>query len=74
MPNSGDVDNVYLVINGRKATDQEKDIYTKRTWSAPDGLYYGKVNIDLKNLQKFLSEAGTTDSEKVRKIKEIVNG
>jgi hypothetical protein len=74
MPNSGDVDNVYLVINGRKATDQEKDIYTKRAWSAPDGLYYGKVNIDLKNLQKFLSEAGTTDSEKVRKIKEIVNG
>lgn len=48
MPNSGDVDNAYLTANGRVATDEEKKVYTSKPWSAPDGLYYGKVLVDLK--------------------------
>lgn len=52
MPNDGDVDNVYMQANGRKAKDEEKKVYTSKTWSAPDGLYYGKVSVDWKNAQE----------------------
>jgi hypothetical protein len=48
MPNEGDVHNAYLQANGRKATPEEVKIYTSKPWSAPDGLYYGKTLVDLK--------------------------
>lgn len=57
MPNDGDVDNAYLQINGRKATDDEKKVYTSKPWSAGDGLYYGKVQVDVRNLQEALKNA-----------------
>lgn len=57
MPNDGDVDNVYLEFNGRKATDDEKKVYTEKSWSAGDGLYYGKVAVEVANLKKALDEA-----------------
>lgn len=57
MPNEGDVDNAYLQANGRKATDEEKRIYTSKPWSAPDGLYYGKVRVDFDNVKN--AQSGT---------------
>lgn len=53
-PNAGDVDNAYLAINNRKATDQEKQLYTMKAWNDPQGLYYGKVLADFKNIQSML--------------------
>lgn len=49
MPNEGDVHNAYLTANGRKATAEEVKIYTNKSWGAEDGLYYGKVLVDLQN-------------------------
>lgn len=63
MPNAGDVDNVYLLFNGRLATDAEKAVYTGKTWSAGDGLYYGKVIPEVKNLQADLANAVAGDYE-----------
>lgn len=57
MPNDGDIDNVYLQDNGRKATDSEKAAYRVIPWSDPTGLYYGKVRVDFENLQKALQDA-----------------
>lgn len=77
MPNSGDVINVYKLINNKVAAQSEVDYYTSKPWNAPDGLYYGKIMVDYKNLQKFLQDAVNSpgkDSDKIRKIKDIVNG
>lgn len=57
MPNDGDVDNVYLMFNGRKATNDEKKVYTSKPWSAGDGLFYGKVQPEVNNLNIALAEA-----------------
>jgi hypothetical protein len=51
MPNDGDVINVYELLDGRPATPAEQTVYTNKSWSAPDGLYYGKIQVDIKNLQ-----------------------
>lgn len=51
-PNAGDVINAYQLINGRPATPEEQAAYTAKSWSAPDGLFYGKILIDIQNLQK----------------------
>lgn len=52
MPNDGDVINVYQLLNGRPATAEEQQVYTTKSWSAPDGLFYGKIEVDIKNLQQ----------------------
>lgn len=52
MPNEGDVHNAYLQANGRKATPEEVKVYTNKPWNVKDGLYYGKVLIDLENAKK----------------------
>lgn len=57
MPNDGDVDNAYLTANGRVATQEEKDAYTKIGWSDPTGLLYGKIYVDWKNTQQALKDA-----------------
>lgn len=63
MPNDGDIDNVYLQSNGRVATDAEKATYRTKSWSAPDGLYYGKVRVDFENTQKALKDAQNASYE-----------
>lgn len=55
-PNGGDVDNVYLEFNGRKATEQEKKVYTSKPWNVTDGLYYGKVVPEVKKLDTTITE------------------
>ena len=57
MPNEGDVDNVYIEFNGRKATDEEKKVYTSKDWSAGDGLFYGKVLPEVNFLKTKLAES-----------------
>lgn len=51
MPNDGDVINVYQLLNGRPATAAEQAVYSSKPWNAPDGLFYGKIEVDVKNLQ-----------------------
>lgn len=51
MPNEGDVHNAYLKANGRQATDEEVKTYTSKPWSAPDGLLYGKIFVDLESFK-----------------------
>lgn len=58
MPNEGDVHNVYLDINGRKATADEVATYTSKSWNAEDGLYYGKIQKDIHNLLTDLRAQG----------------
>lgn len=60
MPNEGDVHNVYLEFNNRKATPEEVKVYTSKSWSAGDGLYYGKVVPEVRHLKKALGEAQKT--------------
>lgn len=72
MPNSGDVTNVYKRINNKVPDQHEIQTYTTKPWNAPDGLYYGKVDIDIQNLQKALKDADTDDAEKIKQIKEIL--
>jgi hypothetical protein len=64
-PNDGDVDNAYMQSDGRKATDQEKQLYTAKAWSAPDGLYYGKIRVDFGNTQTWLTEARAANDPKL---------
>lgn len=54
MPNEGDVHNVYMDINGRKATAEEIAAYTSKPWNAEDGLYYGKIQKDIQNILRDL--------------------
>ncbi len=61
MPNDGDVDNVYLLLDGRPATDDEKKVYTGKDWSAADGIYYGKVDPAVKELKQNLANAQTAE-------------
>lgn len=56
MPNSGDVDNIYLEFNGRKATEEEKRVYTNKSWSAGDGLYYGRALVEIRHLKRTITE------------------
>lgn len=51
MPNEGDVHNAYLTANDRKATAEEVKVYTSKPWSAVDGLYYGKILVDMKQFK-----------------------
>lgn len=56
MPNEGDIHNAYLEINGRKATPDEIKTYVSKPFSAPDGLFYGKTVVDIRNMQKELKK------------------
>lgn len=51
-PNEGDVQNAYLKANDRNATPEEVAVYTGKPWSAPDGLLYGKIFVDLLNFKE----------------------
>jgi hypothetical protein len=68
MPNNGDVDNVYLEFNGRAATDEEKNVYTHKDWSAGDGLYYGKVVPEVNGLKKSLADARAATNAQYEKV------
>lgn len=72
MPNQGDVINVYKRINNKTPDQHEIQTYTTKPWNAADGLYYGKVDLDIQNLQKALRDANTDDAEKIKQIKEIL--
>jgi hypothetical protein len=78
MPNEGDIDNVYLEFNGREATQEEKNVYTQKSWSAGDGLYYGKVVPELRVLKKALDEARSENNPKsaalVKALKDVLGG
>lgn len=50
-PNSGDVINAYQAANKRNPTQAEIDVYVGKPWNAPDGLFYGKILVDLTNAQ-----------------------
>lgn len=52
MPNEGDIHNAYLYINDRKATPEEVKAYINKPFNVADGLFYGKVANDIKNLRK----------------------
>lgn len=73
-PNDGDVDNAFLFVNGRKATDKEKQDYTTKDWGAEDGLFYGKVLIDVRNIRSALETSGNNAgaAAKLDEIKKIV--
>lgn len=51
MSQDGEIINVYQTVNDRPATPQEVDVYNKKLWTAPDGLLYGKIIPDIKNLR-----------------------
>jgi len=55
-PNAGDVTNAYAAV-GETAQPADIQVYINKPWNAPDGLYYGKTLVDLKNLQNALAEA-----------------
>lgn len=77
MPNEGDVINVYKLVNDKQPDSNEIQVYISKPWSAEDGLYYGKLKVDIENLQTALKKALSSpgaDSEKIKKIQEIVNG
>lgn len=61
MPNEGDVVNAYHYV-GETATATDIAVYTSKAWSAPDGLFYGKLAIDIANLQKFLAAAQSAET------------
>lgn len=52
MPNEGDIHNAYLEINNRKATPEEVKAYVNKPFNVADGLFYGKVVNDIRNLRK----------------------
>jgi hypothetical protein len=72
MPNNGDVDNVYKLINGRSATDDEKKVYTTKSISAPDGLLYGKLFPDIQNLQSAIANGDKNAVTKLAEIKKLL--
>lgn len=56
MPNEGDVQNAYHKFQGRDATPEEVQVYITKPWSAPDGLYYGKIFPETQFLQDSLKQ------------------
>jgi len=51
MPNDGDIINAYQLFYGRPATPAEQAVYTAKPWNASDGLFYGMIEPNVKNLQ-----------------------
>lgn len=56
MPNEGDVVNAYHYV-GETATPTDVQVYVNKPWNAPDGLFYGKIAVDIANMQKQLAAA-----------------
>lgn len=57
MPNEGDVINIFELQDGRQPTAAEIAAYTTLGWSAPTGIFYGKVYPYIKGLQTDLTNA-----------------
>lgn len=68
MPNEGDVHNVYLEFNNRKATPQEVKTYTSKSWNAGDGLVYGKMYPEIRILKQQIATLQSQVTDKYEKV------
>lgn len=71
MPNSGDVINVYQTINHIQPTQEDINVYTSKPWNVPDGLYYGKISIDLQNQSADIADKANKIVEQDKEIADL---
>lgn len=56
MPDEGTIENIVFKLTGNHATQQQKDVYTKKSINAADGIWYGYEQIEIDRLNQKIAD------------------